>query len=516
MRSGKALCVFFCLLCLLAFKGRAAEEIIPAKQGKMRALLIGCDHFVTKEDTWPAAEQNVRMLSDVLMADERRYSLIRSYSDSIATEDAFESAVLNAFQNAGEEDISLLYISTHGVLEMEDGRTKAGLLLSDGTEENVLDAETLQDTLDLVPGLKVVILDACNSGAIIGKGLSGGADRCYLTGDKYKVLCSAGGSEASWYFQHGSEAAAGGASYFATVLSNGLGARGDHAADQNADGEITLRETYLFLLDNYAASTVQAYPQFDDDFVIFSYDHNRPWKIEKAVTDITFEETLLTAGQTAVTFSFTVQRQVEVYYQIVYHQNGEWQFEKAQHFLDGEQADGTVLPGRKQRTISLNTIGQEAYGYVIVQLITREEGMPVFQGARLLCVQPENGEIHLRSVTASSFVPALGQELPILIEHDMPCGLTVNILNENGKAVRKLCYETPSRPQQLTPSGSTFYWDGRKNNGEWADEGLYTVQVKVRMNGVTYQCQSEPFQLTNEHPFEEPEPNAALIDTEEE
>jgi len=495
MRKGwtaRLAAVWLCLLLLCpSALGESAEQ---PEEVKLRALLIGCDHFITQTDTWPAADSNLRLLSDTLVSDSRHYALIRSYSSAIASVDAFEEAVVGAFSSGGDQDISLLYISTHGVFEEGVSNAEAGLLLSDGETEALLTAPDLQRILDRIPGKKVVILDACNSGAIIGKGLSGGADRCFLTGPDYKVLCSAGGSEASWYFQSGPEAAAAGASYFATVLAYGLGAQGDHAADRNDDGVITLMEVYAFLCDNYAASTPQVYPQEDGAFLLYTYDPSRPVRIQKAVTDIAFEDTLLTAGQSEVTFSFTVQRQVELYYQIIYHQDGAWQFAHAQQYLDGEQTDGTVLPGRKMRTLSLNT-GRDAYGYAIVQLITLEGGQPVFQGARLLCVQPALGQVKLRVLCGVSFVPSLGQELPILAQHDVPCGLTVNILNEEGRLVRRLAYEAPSRPQQLSPAASSFYWNGLMNDGQPAPVGAYRVQVRARLQGETFIAESEPFYL---------------------
>ena len=489
------LAIMLLVFLVLSAPLNAVSEDAEAPCGKLRALLIGCDHFLTKEDTWPAADSNLRMISDALAADQRGYALIRSLSGVVGTRQAFEEAVLSSFQNAEEGDTSVLYISTHGVFEEGLSIAQAALLMSDGKNEERLDAPYLQQVMDQVPGTKVLILDACNSGAMIGKGLSGGADRFYFTGKDYKVLCSAGGSEASWYFQHGTQEAVGGASYFAAVLSCGLGLKGDHGADRNADGSITLNEAREYLRDNYAASTPQVYPENDEDFVLFCYDPLRIAPVEQAVTDISFEETLLTAGESQVTFSFTVQRQVELYYQIVYHQDGQWQFDSAQHFLDGEQADGTVLPGRKMRTLSLNTSGTDAFGYVIVQLITLEEGRPEFQGARLICVRPDGGEIHLAAMTGPSFTPALGQEMAILIQHDRPCGLTVNILDEYGNLVRRLCYDSPTRPQQLTPAGSTFYWDGKTNNGEWAAEGRYYVQVKTRLNDKTITAESAPFFL---------------------
>ena len=492
---GLLLGLFFLLLSLPVH----AENEETAVDRRLRALLVSCDHFVTQPDTGSAGEHNLRMLSDALLSDTRRYALIRSCPGTLSSVSAFEEAVVSAFGNAEEKDISLLYISTHGVLPPDGGAADAALVLSDGETEALMDAPTLRRILSGIPGQKVIILDACNSGAFIGKGLSGGPDRVFFTGPEYHVLCSAGGSEASWYYQGAQDASSAGASYFATVLADGLGPQGNHPADLNRDGQITLTEAYAFLTDHYAASTPQVYPQEDASFVLYAYDPQQEEPIRKAVTDITFSDTLLTAGQTAVTFSFTVQRQVSLYYQLIYHENGAWQFGSAQHFPDDEQTDGTVLPGRKTRTLALNT-GDSAYGYVLLQLITLEEGRPVFQGARLICVQPAVGEVSLQVRTAAAFVPAAGQELFILAQHDVPCAMSVSVLDENGRVVRRLAYDQPSRPQQLTPSGSTFYWDGRKADGEWAPPGVYTVQVQVRMERRMFTARSEPFSLESGSP----------------
>ncbi|MBR3109393.1 MAG: CHAT domain-containing protein [Clostridia bacterium] len=493
MRFIKMTVLLCCMLLLSLCWSGAAEDVETAESGQRRALLIGCDHFLSQPDTWPAAENNVRALSDVLFSDARSYALVRTASNTVATVEVFEEAVLAAFGNSAEIDTSVLYLSTHGVFEDGISNANAGLLLSDGQTESLLDGAALERILDQVPGKKVVILDACNSGAIIGKGLSGGADTCFLSGPEYKVLCSAGGSEASWYYQSAT-AAAEGASYFCAVLASGLGASGGHAADQNDDGQITLAETYAYLLEQYAASTPQVYPQHDEDEVLFVYDPDVPVQIRKAITGLTFEDTLVASGDTEISFSFTVQRQTELYYQIIYHRDGDWQFSQAQQIPDNEQDDGSILPGRKMRVLSLNT-GEDDYGYAIIQLITLENGTPVFQGARLLCVQPASGEVNLRAVTGKSFVPALGQEMAILAQHDVPCGLTVNILNEENRLVRRLAYDAPSRPQQLSPVASSFYWDGKTNSGEYAPAGVYTVQVKTYIGETMYFCRSEPFLL---------------------
>ena len=487
------------LLAMCLFLSASAAERPKMPEGRRRALLIGADYFVSQPDTWPAAENNLKLLADTLLQDQRGYSLIRSMPGTVATLEDFEAAVKDAFFGAKPEDTSLLYISTHGIFDENMGTANAALLLSDGEREERLEAENLQRILDAVPGKKVLILDACNSGAFIGKGLSGGADRVFFTGREYKVLCSAGGSEASWYWQSGNEGSVRGASYFATVLSDGLGKGGNHEADQNHDGLITLRETYAYLCDNYAASTPQVYPQEDDGFILYAYDPEAIIQPQKAVTGITFEDTVLTAGESQATFSFTLHRQTELYYQIVYHQEGKWQFAQAQQFLDGEQQDGTTLPGRKQRTLSLDTGAEDAYGYAMILLITREGEETQLQGSRLLCVQPAQGEVALAVKTTAACIPMNGQEICILAQHDVPCALTVNILDGDGKLVRRLAYAAPSRPQQMSPSANAFYWDGRTNSGEWAPPGRYTAQVRTRIGGKTYLAASEPFEILETH-----------------
>lgn len=497
-RKGPRLALTLLMVLCLVSPVQAETHRASPSTGRMRALLIGCDNFVSQQDTWPAAENNLNLLADALLTDSRGYTLIRYFPTVIATVERFRAEVESAFQGARPEDVSLLYLSTHGFFDEGTSNASASLLLSDGQTEERLDAATLEEILDGIPGKKVLILDFCNSGAFIGKGLSGGAARVFFSGPDYKVLCSAGGSEASWYWQGTEDAVASGASYFATVLADALGAKGDHGADANLDGRVTLKEAYAYLFDNYAASTPQVYPQDDGEFVLYAYHPQDVSRLEKAVTDITFEDTVLSAGQSEITFSFTVHRQVELYYQVVYHQNGAWQFEAAQHFLDGEQLDGTVLPGRKRRTLSLDTGASEAYGYAMIQFITREGGNPTLQGARLLCVQPAAGTVKLSVITDPAFIPGIGQELCILAQHDVPCGLTVTVLDADGETVRRLAYLAPSRPQQLSPAASTYYWDGRRTSGEMAEPGQYTVQVQTTLGETPLLCESLPFELIDQ------------------
>lgn len=496
----KIISVLLLLTSLFAQRISAPAPGSAPKGPRLRALLIGCDHFVTQEDTWPAAELNIKMLSRVLETDKRGYDVIRTVSGTVAGYQALEKEAAETFAGAQPGDISLLYFSTHGMFRDEAEGVTASLVFSDGEKECEITGRELQRITDKIPGEKIIIFDACNSGALIGKGLSDvRAQACFL-GPEYNVLCSAGGSEASWYWQSEDDGRFSGASYFNTVLTAGLIADPCCAADTNRDGDVTLAEMYAFLMDNCAVSTPCVYPQRGGDFVLFSYEPGKTGTEKRTVTDLSFDNTLLTAGESEARFSFTVHRETQLYYQIVYQRDGVWQFEEAQQFQDDEQTDGWVTPGRKERTLEVRTPEEKESGYAMILLITREDGRTVYQASALLCVQPAEGEVKLTAETASSFIPTLGQEMPILIRHDVPCAMTVNIVSIEGNQVCRLGYEVPSRPQQLNPAGSVFYWDGRLLSGEMAPYGWYRAVVRVNLCGQKYVAESRPFRLMYKTP----------------
>ena len=138
----------------------------------------------------------------------------------------------------------------------------------------------------------------------------------------------------------------------------------------------------------------------------------------------------------------------------------------------------------------------------MILLITRENEEIQLQGSRLLCVQPAEGEILLSVKTDAAFMPENGQELCVMVQHDKPCAMTVTIVDEYGKTVKRLAYSAPSRPQQLSPAGSTFYWDGKNNAGDGAAPGKYRVKIRVKIGEETYQCESELFELMPASPNE--------------
>lgn len=492
------LTVLMCVL-LMPFSFCVGEE---APDGStLRALLVGADKFLSQPDTTPAAKNNLDIMESVLLSDKRGYARIRTESDTINSVPALREAVRDTFSNADEDDVSLFYISTHGIYNVQQSNLSAALVLSDGEREEQITALMLERMFQGIKGKKVLILDACNSGAFIGKGLSDPADSVLFVGEDYKVICSAGGSEESWYWQSMETGARFGASYFAAVFSNGLSSRGGYPADVNRDGVVTLHEAYTYVYDNYAVSTPQVYPQKEDSFPLLCYDVEAAPQAQSAVSDIVFEDTLFTNALNEVHFSFTVNRETTLMYQIVYLRSGVWQFSQARAIVDHSEGE-YVTPGYKEKTLALTLEDEdvETSGYLMLQIFSRDaDNRAWLEGGKLLSVMPAQGDMVLEvRAQNSAFSPKLGQELAVRVMHDVPCALTVSVQNMRGDTVAYLAYDRPTRPQHLTPEGTCLYWDGRLSNGEYAPPGSYTVRVRTVMAGDIYVAYSSAVVLNND------------------
>lgn len=466
----------------------------------LRALLVSCDRFLSQPETTPAASTNLALMRDALLSDARGYQDIRLESGTLNSAEGLKRAVSEAFGDAGENDISVFYISTHGLYTTSRSNLTAALLLSDGEKEEAVDALALEDIFAPIKGTKVLILDSCNAAALIGKGLSDPADRALFVGKDYKVLCSAGGSEESWYWQSSDGGTRRGASYFASVLAGALSGSSGYPADEDKNGVITLKEAYDYVFGNYAASTPQVYPQEDDTFPLMVYDAEHPAEITDTVTDILFEDSVLTGLSNQITFSFTVRRETSLFYQIVYFSGGRWRFPESQMIKDEEEGE-RLTPGEKTRvlTLSLPDEALDTSGYAMVQIFSREEsGQMRLEGGKLLTVLPLSGDMVLEVRADTTLFPDTGRELAVRVLHDIPCALTVSVQDMQGNTIRYLAFDAPTRPQRLVPEGSDFYWDGTLQNGQKAPTGSYIIRVRTMVSGRTYVAYSGQVQLIND------------------
>ncbi len=494
MRLLAMLVVWICLP-FLAF----AEE-----DGRVnRALLVGCDQFLSQADTTPSSANNVAMMAKTLSGGTMNLAALDIYDEGIATTGGLAARILDTFSDADEDDVSIFYISTHGEWDAEAPGGGMTLLLSDGKRESGVTAHQLRTIFDQVRGHKVLLLDACHTGAMLGKGIDRQLDNVFA-GKDYTVVCSSGGAEESWFWSgdiDGERLA--GAGYFSGALVRALSLSGGYGADDNRDGGVTLTELRRYLLDNHGASTVRTYPE-DSEFVLFTYDAGSYTGRgrDAAIEGVAFDSDVLPAEDPTVYFTYNVVRGVQVAYQVVYHRQGRWDFDNAQLFYDNNGslspwpiAGRTLPPGLKERALTLDRPDADASGYVLLQLLTIDRGMPAVACSRVLCVPPEGGDPGLTVETPHSFCPEYYEELTFVVRHAMPCELTVTIQDADGNTVRRLTSRQATRPEHLSPNGTSLTWDGRLNNGELAPEGVYRVCVKAYVGAERYETLSEEFVL---------------------
>ena len=503
LRRGLAfLLAFFCLAALRPLPTACGEEDSVRRE---RALLIGVDEFVSQPSAYPSSTNNVYAMQEMFQAAAEPLEKILVPDAPVTSVQQLTELIQRVFGGAEAGDVSYLYISTHGLYDPENG-VEPALLLSDGQTENHLTPEELEAAFDGISGTKVLILDACNSGAFIGKGMTEWDEPPFFLGDDFKVITSSGAREESWYWSAGEDAKQEerqGAFYFTQALCDALSAGCGYPADQNHDGSITLKELYDYLLLNHAASTPQVYPQNDDDFVIFRYDplDPLPTGLERSpIMDVTFSDLVLDQDSREITIEYIAMRPVRVAYQLVYRREGRWEFENAQLIYDdserfsafGDQ-EGAVSAGWKQRTLRLDELADDAYGYALVQLVSIDRGKLRVHAGRVLCVLPEEEPPAPTVEISGSFAPETGRELAVFVGHTSPCTLSVAILDEEGQVVERLCHRRSTRPMGL--AGTTLYWDGKQRDGSPAPAGTYRVRAQIHWKGQTLSVESETFEL---------------------
>lgn len=216
---------------------------------KYRALLIGqCDY--TSGNTLPGTLNDVVNMKIMLTSGSTPYSC--TTMTNLETDDMI-SAISSTFSGAQESDVSLFYYSGHGA-------TGSGALI--GVDGYAVYPEKLRTCLDAVPGRKIVIIDACHSGYMIGKSdaeetgdftsafMGGFKNRAAksLTGDEYYVMAASHSSETSSEMISGSRRF--GLFTYGLVKGAGYDYMSDAYctvyADVNKDGIITFQEAFEY------------------------------------------------------------------------------------------------------------------------------------------------------------------------------------------------------------------------------------------------------------------------------
>lgn len=254
---------------------------VTALERTCRAMLVG--------NTYPGETCALRGCdTDMLGMQHMLSTMTRSgYRISAATNltaGEIRTGIASAFADAQPADISLFYFGGHG--------TQEGALV--GVHETLLTVYALREVLDTVPGTKIVILDCCYSGQVIGRSAGADSPAAFnsavisafaaksrdggaLARDGYIVLTACQKDQESKSVTDGVGAAFGAFTY---GLCYGSGYDewnridlGQLPADANGDGAITLNEAvsgvkeriaYLnSLLNGQLTQNVQAYGAAD-------------------------------------------------------------------------------------------------------------------------------------------------------------------------------------------------------------------------------------------------------------
>lgn len=455
-----------------------------------RALLVACSDFVSQPDLGSAISGNLHMIGSALISTDMHPGDLSIEDGTIGTSEALKLAIDDTFSEAAEDDLSILYLCTHGVLSSSDDG-QVYLLLGDGVNEDPLSADELYSLVRDIQGEKLLILDACYSGALIGRGMplegmlpgskpeKPALPAGFLLDPSVHVLTSANGHESSWYYDS-EHLSTGAVSYFASALSSGLGLYGAAEADLSGDGSVTLAEMHQYLNVAVPSSSSQLLSSYADAICLPS---SAGASLARPLTDFAYSTSLIHAEDPAFDFSFTVTREATgVQYRLVEYAEGSWDWENAVTFLDnGESEDGLLAPGRKNRTLVLENALPEDRGYLMLQVFSVSSGELTLCSERLIGVQPAECSETPAMSCPDTFSLASSEELPIDIHLSIPGELTVSIYDAEGRLVRRLASSRMTRP---SPGSVThLYWDGRDAAGSPVPDGPYTITCETRIGG---------------------------------
>ena len=372
--------VFSLICCALVILLFALYGVFGMKQrttdGVTRCLLIGCDRFVSMPGTEPASANNVDTMEALLADFMPEGTEISRQVNEPGSVEGFGQLVADTFRDAKQADTSLIYLSTHGIIHNSEFINQNSgnessvydmvLLLSDGETEGKLSPEELRNVLEKIPGRKILILDACHSGAVIGKDWDGLNP---FEGSGCLVLCSSSAQEDSWFWNTETDEYTG-TGYFTAAMDRALRASDPEQIDPDGNGEVSLKELTERLRGIHGASTVCCWPEESED-QLFRIPQDR--KTGARLQGVSFGETETDGDAVFLPIRFRAGESVRVIYQLVPGKNGKWDFEHAVRLPDKEKTGlirGLLSPGEKERKIRLTAGSLGEDGKALLQIIS--------------------------------------------------------------------------------------------------------------------------------------------------
>ena len=351
-------------LCLLLSACQDTARERGTGSGVSRSLLIGYDRFVTMPDTAPCSAGNTALMADLVKDFVPDMIQVVRRTDEPATVDGLTELIRDTFRDAGPADTSWLYISTHGIQWEEKGESRMALLLSDGESEEALLPETLRKILDRIPGRKVLILDACHSGAAVSAFRSAA----------YQVLVSSSPEEDSffWFSPATDSYAETGTGYFTAALNTALRASTPEQLDPDGSGTVSLHECLDRIRAICGVSTADGYPT-SRETTLFHLNGEMPQPAR--VRGLEFDPVIRQDDDMLLRFHFTVTDPVKLEYRMVIRMDGGWAFEGGTTQIDEERIGtrrGWLSPGEKGRAVRLPVADAGEDGEALLIVISRD------------------------------------------------------------------------------------------------------------------------------------------------
>lgn len=259
-----------------------AAVTVEAAVPEYRALLIG-NIYEGQSNSLDGCDTDVASMRAMLSAMIGTPYSVTAHVDLTSAE--IEAAIASAFADARSCDVSLFHFSGHG--------TSVGSIV--GVGGGTISVSKLRSCLDQIPGTKIIIVDACYSGNMIGKSTDAADPSAFtsafisgfssytkdnLASNGYIVMTACSKDQRSQTLTDGTIAF--GAFTYGVCYGSGYDEWNQRAlntlpADADANGAITLGEAYATALDRVAylttmVSTMDQAAQFygDTAFVLWS------------------------------------------------------------------------------------------------------------------------------------------------------------------------------------------------------------------------------------------------------
>lgn len=468
-KSGALLFLALCLsLLALLLPAQAKAASAPVQ----RALFIYGDKYAYPFGSLGLTPRNdAQLMSETLASVGVKDATFGAPESMFAMQDMIKRAYAGATQN----DISYFYYSGHG--DTQGG--EACLILSDGKQNFYVTATWLEKQLRQIPGKKVLILDACNTGGAMGKSFSYQVRNKYdaeftqsiaspFRRSLYRVIAASSFTEFAWSDYRYSD--------FTYAFATAMGVPdGIATADSNGDQHVSINELRATLRQSTISATVQTYPE-SSNAALFSYaDSART----PALQNFSARESVVDRQNSGyLQLSFKLTRGLALKFSLytadefgpdILVKSETIEFSRGSHVFE-YRLDSSLDAGNY--VLSCAVEGTGAVYWHTFEVV--HEGQPDI----LLTTRQ-------RSLTADG-----AQELDIRVGFDAGCAISVYVANAEGIPVRSLANEERARPLNNPTADfplhyNQYFWDGRSDGGNLVAAGKYTIVAKARVNGAT-------------------------------